>query len=45
MSHDGIIWSDTAVKKIALVFTGDKFGDGGAYISKVLKKENVHGSK
>jgi peptidoglycan/xylan/chitin deacetylase (PgdA/CDA1 family) len=32
------------VKKIALVFTGDEFGDGGSYISKTLKEENIHGS-
>ena len=44
MSHGGIIRGDTTKKNIALVFTGDEFGDGGAYISKVLKKENVHGS-
>jgi peptidoglycan/xylan/chitin deacetylase (PgdA/CDA1 family) len=44
ISHGGIIRGDTTKKNIALVFTGDEFGDGGAYISKVLKKENVHGS-
>jgi endoglucanase len=27
-----------------LVFTGDEFGDGGNYIAKVLKEENIHGS-
>ena len=27
-----------------MVFTGDEFGDGGSYISKALKQENIHGS-
>jgi peptidoglycan/xylan/chitin deacetylase (PgdA/CDA1 family) len=27
-----------------LVFTGDSFGDGGKFIVKTLKKENIHGS-
>ena len=27
-----------------MVFTGDEFADGGEYIAKVLKKENVYGS-
>ncbi len=44
VSHGGIIRGDTTVKKIALVFTGDEFGDGGIDISKVLKQEKIHGS-
>ncbi len=44
ISHGGIIRGDTTVKKIALVFTGDEFGDGGQYIANVLKKEKIHGS-
>jgi len=44
ISHGGIIRGDTTVKKIALVFTGDEFGDGGNYISKVLQQEKIHGS-
>jgi peptidoglycan/xylan/chitin deacetylase (PgdA/CDA1 family) len=44
MSHGGIIRGDTTEKKIALVFTGDEFGDGASYIAKALKKENIHGS-
>ena len=44
ISHGGIIRGDTTLKKIALVFTGDEFGDGGNYISKVLKEEKIHGS-
>lgn len=27
-----------------MVFTGDEFGDGAAYIAKVLEEENIHGS-
>ena len=44
ISQGGIIRGDTTVKKIALVFTGDEFGDGGNYISKVLQQEKIHGS-
>lgn len=44
ISHGGIIRGDTTLKKIALVFTGDEFGDGGNYISKVLRQEKIHGS-
>jgi endoglucanase len=44
ISHGGIIRGDTTKKKIALVFTGDEFADGGEYIATVLKKENIHGS-
>jgi peptidoglycan/xylan/chitin deacetylase (PgdA/CDA1 family) len=43
-SHGGIIRGDTSLKKIALVFTGDEFGDGGEYITGVLQKENIHAS-
>src|SRR4029078_11374417 len=35
---------DTTMKKIALVFTGDEFADGGNYIARVLEKQNIHGS-
>lgn len=44
ISHGGIIRGDTTSKKIALVFTGDEFGDGGKYIAKTLKNEQIHGS-
>jgi endoglucanase len=44
MSHGGIIRGDTTVKKIALVFTGDEFADGGNYIATVLQQQNIHGS-
>lgn len=35
---------DKTKKKIALVFTGDEFADGGDFIGKTLKKENVKAS-
>jgi peptidoglycan/xylan/chitin deacetylase (PgdA/CDA1 family) len=44
VSHGGIIRGDTTMKKIALVFTGDEFGDGGSYIAKTLKKEKIQAS-
>ncbi len=40
----GIIRGDTTSKKIALVFTGDEFGEGGNYIASVLKQQNIHAS-
>lgn len=43
-SHGAIIRGDSTQKKIALVFTGDEFGDGGNSISTTLKKENVKAS-
>jgi peptidoglycan/xylan/chitin deacetylase (PgdA/CDA1 family) len=43
-SHGGIIRGDSTKKRIALVFTGDEFGDGGAFISNTLKKENIKAS-
>lgn len=44
ISHGGIIRGNTTTKNIALVFTGDEFGDGGEFIAQALKEENVHGS-
>lgn len=35
---------DSTKKKIALVFTGDEFGDGGEIISKTLHDENIEAS-
>lgn len=43
-SHGAIIRGDSAVKEIALVFTGDEFSDGGKIISEILDKENVKAS-
>jgi len=42
--HGAIIRGDQTTKKIALVFTGDEFADGGAFIAKTLQQQNVHGS-
>ena len=36
LSHGGIIRADTSRKSLALVFTGDTFGDGLPFISRVL---------
>lgn len=33
-NRGGIIRGDSTTKKIALVFTGDEFADGGDYIAK-----------
>lgn len=43
-SHGAIIRGDTTIKRIALVFTGDEFGDGGAFISETLEKEKIKAS-
>jgi endoglucanase len=43
-SHGAIVRGDTALKEIALVFTGDEFGDGGKYISEILRKEKIKAS-
>jgi endoglucanase len=42
--HGAIVRGDTNIKEIALVFTGDEFGDGGEYITETLKKENIKAS-
>ncbi len=39
-----IIRGDTTVRNISIVFTGDEFADGGAFIAKALKEKNVKGS-
>jgi endoglucanase len=44
LSHGAIVRGDTTTKKIALVFTGDEFGDGGRFISETLGKENIKAS-
>lgn len=43
-SHGAIVRGDTTTKEIALVFTGDEFGDGGSFISETLVKENIKAS-
>ena len=44
ISNGGIIRGDTTTKKIALVFTGDEFADGGNFIATTLEQQNIHGS-
>ena len=44
ISYGGIIRGDTTVKKIALVFTADEFGDGSESILKTLQQQNIRGS-
>jgi endoglucanase len=39
-----IVRGDTNIKDIALVFTGDEFGDGGEVISKTLKDHKIKAS-
>ncbi|MDP4264722.1 MAG: glycoside hydrolase family 9 protein, partial [Bacteroidota bacterium] len=43
-SHGAIIRGDSTQKKIALVFTGHEFADGGDYIAKALKEQKVKAS-
>ena len=44
-SHGAIVRGDSTEKKIALVFTGDEFGDGGTlYYEKFWKKKIVRAS-
>ncbi|HTL07730.1 MAG TPA: glycoside hydrolase family 9 protein, partial [Chitinophagaceae bacterium] len=42
--HGAIVRGDTASKKLALVFTGDEFADGGAFIAKSLQEAGVKAS-
>jgi peptidoglycan/xylan/chitin deacetylase (PgdA/CDA1 family) len=44
ISYGGIIRGDTTVKKIALVFTADEFGDGGEFILKILQQQHIQAS-
>ena len=44
LSHGAIIRGDSTKKNIALVFTGDEFGDGLSGIASTLQKQNVKGS-
>ena len=39
-----IVRGDTSLKELSLVFTGDKYADGGKHILSVLRKHKVHGS-
>ena len=42
--HGAIIRGDQTAKKIALVFTGDEYADGGEYIAGVLKQQQIKAS-
>lgn len=42
--HGGIVRGDSSEKRIALIFTGHEFADGGAFITKALKQERVSAS-
>ncbi|HEY4111220.1 glycoside hydrolase family 9 protein [Puia sp.] len=44
LSHGAIIRGDSTRKTVALVFTGDEFGDGLPAISKALSKHQVRAS-
>ena len=43
-SHGAIIRGDNNQKKIAIVFTGDEFAEGGQFISQTLKQQNIKAS-
>ena len=43
-SHGAIIRGDTSFQKIALVFTGDGFGDGGKFIANTLEEQQIRAS-
>ena len=44
IDHGAIRRADSSTKKMAIVFTGDEFGEGGAVIMAALQKENVKAS-
>jgi peptidoglycan/xylan/chitin deacetylase (PgdA/CDA1 family) len=44
MSHGAVTRGDSTQKKLALVFTGDEFGEGGSTILQALKAENIKAS-
>jgi peptidoglycan/xylan/chitin deacetylase (PgdA/CDA1 family) len=43
-SHGAIIRGDSTQKKIALVFTGDEFADGGSFIAEALDQQRIKAS-
>ncbi|MEI9909933.1 MAG: glycoside hydrolase family 9 protein [Bacteroidota bacterium] len=43
-SHGAIIRGDSTQKKIALVFTGDEFADGGNFIAQTLQEQKIKAS-
>ena len=44
LSHGAIIRGDSTQKKLAIVFTGDEFADGGEFIATTLKQTNTKAS-
>jgi len=44
VSHGAIVRGDSTTRTVALVFTGDEFGDGLPVIAKALHKHHVTGS-
>src|SRR5579871_734854 len=44
ISHGAIVRGDSSRKTVALVFTGDEFGDGLSAITSALTKHHVTGS-
>jgi peptidoglycan/xylan/chitin deacetylase (PgdA/CDA1 family) len=44
LDHGAIIRADTGTRKMALVFTGHEFSDGGEFIRNVLKGQKVRAS-
>ena len=42
--HGGIVRGDSTQKKIALVFTGDEFADGGSFIAQTLQQQKIKAS-
>ncbi len=42
--HGAVVRGDTARPVLALVFTGDRYADGGQHILSVLKKHGIKGS-
>lgn len=43
-SHGAIVRGDSWQKKMALVFTGDEFADGGNFIAKTLNEQKIKAS-
>lgn len=44
ISHGGIVRDDSIRKRIALLFTGDEFADGGFYINEIMKRDEIKAS-
>ncbi len=44
IDHGAVVRGDLSQKKIALVFTGDEFADGGPSIIRTLQKKNIKAS-